>query len=103
MNLLRYCYTVLCVLLFAGAAEAAGGVITGDLRFFQAQENYCPNSRNCVGSMYTQSDFNVYAPIADIKIYLEDASDHGGTLDWWVDYVLDDIATGRRERDGRIK
>ncbi len=36
-------------------------------------------------------------------IYLEDASDHGGTLDWWVDYVLDDIATGRRERDGRIK
>ncbi len=74
MNLLRYCYTVLCVLLFAGAAEAAGGVITGDLRFFQAQENYCPNSRNCVGSMYTQSDFNVYAPIADIKIYLEDAS-----------------------------
>jgi len=65
--------------LFASGASASSGTVSGGLGFFQNQGNFCPTTRVCTGAKYLQSQYNTTQPIANVKVYVERASD-GATL-----------------------
>jgi len=55
------------------AAHAASGTIKGTWVNYQNQGNYCdPAGRNCTGSRYLKSEYNVLHPISDTKVYVKD-------------------------------
>ena len=59
----------------AAPASAASGVVSGVLLFFQNQGNYCPNTRNCTGAKYLQSEYKTNQPLRDARIYVTRQSD----------------------------
>jgi hypothetical protein len=60
------------------ASAGAGGTVSGSFYFFQNQGNFCPSTRDCTGARYLQSQYQTSMPVADIKVYVQRASD--GTL-----------------------
>ncbi|TDP77406.1 hypothetical protein [Bradymonas sediminis] len=42
--------------------------------FYNAQGNYCPNSRDCIGAKYVQADFNKYLPVSDARVYIYESA-----------------------------
>ena len=58
-------------------AQIYTGVVSGRLRFYQNQGNYCPSTRDCSGAQYLESEYHTYQPVRDVKVYVETS---GGTL-----------------------
>jgi hypothetical protein len=52
-------------------AQIYSGVVTGTLRFYQNQGNYCPTTRDCSGAQYLESEYHTYQPVRDVKVYVE--------------------------------
>lgn len=73
----RRSLTTLLFLLVAtitGKAYAASGTVTGGLFFWQAQGNFCPSTRDCTGSLYTQAQTQTWVGIPEVKIKLLNSS-----------------------------
>ena len=66
---------VVIALALPGAAQAANGTASGRIMHFNRQGNFCPTTRDCTGSKYPQSQWNVNRPIRDVKVYVRDDSD----------------------------
>lgn len=61
------------LLALSTVAHAAGGVITGYLRFEQRQGNYCPSiseGRDCSSAYYTEPEYLSYQRIRHVKVYV---------------------------------
>jgi hypothetical protein len=64
---------VALALLVPGLAHAASGTIHGYWKNYQNQGNYCdPATRNCTSARYLKSEYNIYHPISDTKVYVKD-------------------------------
>lgn len=62
------------MLASSGVAMAAEGTATGRIEHFNRMGNFCPTGRDCTGSKYLQSQFNVYRPVRHVKVYLRDSA-----------------------------
>jgi hypothetical protein len=62
------------VLLASSSALAATGYVSGTLRFWQKQGNYCPTGRDCTGSNYLQSAFDTAQPMRELQVQVVNAT-----------------------------
>ncbi|AKI99243.1 hypothetical protein ATI61_106618 [Archangium gephyra] len=61
---------VLGTMLGASSTQAASGYVRGRMQFWQNQGNYCPNTRDCTGAVYTQAQFQTYQPVRNARVYV---------------------------------
>lgn len=56
---------------FAEHAAALTSYVHVTVKLLQNNGGYCPTSRNCSGSYYTQAQFGANRPLRDLRIYLK--------------------------------
>lgn len=49
----------------------SSGTVSGQVRFYQHQGNFCPSYRNCTGAKYLASQYHTYMPLAQTKLYVK--------------------------------
>lgn len=65
--------TILVLLvLIPCTAFAASGYVSGTLKFWNKQGNYCPNTRNCTGATYPQSQYDNAQPVKEVQVQVLD-------------------------------
>lgn len=69
--LMAACAAALFVAPQLAEAQIYTGQVTGTLRFYQNQGNYCPSTRDCSGAQYLESQYHTYQPVQDVKVYVE--------------------------------
>ncbi|OGQ20335.1 MAG: hypothetical protein A2138_24910 [Deltaproteobacteria bacterium RBG_16_71_12] len=57
-------------LLGAAPANALTSYVNLNIRFLQNNGGFCPTTRNCSGSYYTQTQFGVNRPLRSVRVYL---------------------------------
>lgn len=67
--------TALATLLVPTAAMASSGVLSGTLRFWNKNGNYCPDSQPCTGALYTEGSYDTLVGIPEAKLQIRRASD----------------------------
>jgi hypothetical protein len=58
----------------ATSAHAATGWISGSVKLWNANGNYCPTTNACVGSRYPQSQFHTWQPLSNAYVNVYDAA-----------------------------
>lgn len=71
---LRTLVIIAAALGASARADAATGWVSGSVKLYNANGNYCPTANSCVGSRYPQAQFHSWQPLANAHVNLYDAA-----------------------------